>query len=82
MNLTCVRIIIFFSGFSYHCRRNISSGQKLRPVIVNDVLPEELIRLFINNRGKTIKGIKGRDYEKLKRLMDYCILNRQAGSLV
>ena len=63
--------------FTTHCKRNIESASKKKPHIVNDVTPDQLIDLFIRNRGKEIKGIKARDYQRLNNLMKYCLENRK-----
>ena len=64
-----------WDNFSTHCRRNIETSEKKKPEIVLDISPEELIGLFIKNKGKEIKGIKLRDYNRLKSLMNFCLTN-------
>jgi hypothetical protein len=64
-------------GYTSDCRRNISTGAKKKPELTNDVSPDELINLFVWNKGTKLKGIKIRDYERLKSLMNYCINNRK-----
>ena len=66
-----------FSNFSGHCRRNIDSSVKKNPVLVSDITPDEIIDLFLRNKGKDIKGIKARDYQRLKNLMSFCLLNKK-----
>ncbi len=66
-----------YDKFSKHCRRNIEKSMKKKPEIIDDVHPEELVELFINNRGAEIKGIKSRDYQRLINLMNYCRRNRK-----
>ena len=63
--------------FTNHCRRNIESASKKKPHIVDDVTPDQLIDLFIENRGKEIKDIKTRDYQRLNNLMKYCLETRK-----
>lgn len=65
------------SGFNSHCKRNIDKSARKRPEIVSDILPEELIELFQQNRGLEIKGIKPRDYQRLNTLINFCIKNRK-----
>lgn len=65
------------SGFSQHCRRNIESASKKSPEIITNVTPDELIDLFILNKGKEIGAIKARDYQRLKNLMDFCLKNKK-----
>jgi hypothetical protein len=64
-------------GFSAHCRRNIESSARKIPDLVSDVTPDEIIELFIRNKGKEIKGIKPRDYQRLKNLMNFCLKNKK-----
>jgi len=66
-----------YDKFSKHCRRNIEKSMKKKPEIIDDVHPEELVELFINNRGAEIKRIKSRDYQRLINLMNYCRRNRK-----
>jgi hypothetical protein len=66
-----------WNGFSNHCKRNIEKGGKKKHEIVTDITPEELIDLFLNNRGMEIKGIKPRDYQRLNTLMNFCLKNKK-----
>jgi hypothetical protein len=66
-----------FGNFSDHCRRNIESSAKKNPELITDVKPDEIIDLFIQNRGKDIKGIKFNDYQRLKNLMNFCVMNKK-----
>jgi hypothetical protein len=64
-------------GFSQHCKSNIQTSWKRKPVIISDIKPDEIIELFIRNKGKEIKGIKPRDYHRLKNLMNFCVKNNK-----
>ena len=66
-----------FNGFSDHCRRNIETGSRKKPELVTDIKPEELINLFFQNKGKEISGIKDRDYQRLRNLMNFCQINKK-----
>lgn len=66
-----------YDNFSKHCKRNIESSEKRKPELVTDITPDELIDLFIRNKGKEITGIKPRDYLRLKTLMNFCIKNKK-----
>jgi hypothetical protein len=66
-----------WENFSLHCRRNIEASEKNKPELLSNILPDELIKLFIKNRGKMIKGIKHRDYQRLNNLMNFCIRNKR-----
>jgi hypothetical protein len=60
-------------GFTSDCRRNINIAIKKKIELTNKVSPEELINLFLTNKGIALKGIKLRDYDRLKNLMNYCL---------
>jgi len=64
-------------NFSTHCKRNIESSARKKPELVTNIKPDELIDLFILNRGKDVKGIKSRDYHRLRNLMDFCLKNKK-----
>ena len=64
-------------NFSNHCKRNIESSIKKKPELVSDITPEEIINLFLQNKGKEINDIKIRDYQRLKNLMNFCIKNKK-----
>lgn len=63
--------------FTSDCRRNISLAAKKKPELTSDINPEELITLFKDNSGLKIRGVKLRDYERLKNLMSFCIANKK-----
>ena len=66
-----------FNSFSDHCRRNVEASVKKNPVLISDISPDEIIDLFIQNKGKDIRGIKVRDYQRLKNLMNFCLMNKK-----
>jgi hypothetical protein len=66
-----------WNNFSAHCKRNIEKSGKKKPAISDDVTPDELIELFIANKGKEIKGIKPDDYNRLNNLMSFCLRNNK-----
>ena len=66
-----------WENFSSHCKRNIESSAKKNPEIISDISPDEIIDLFIKNKGKEIRGIKSRDYQRLKNLMNFCLKNKK-----
>jgi hypothetical protein len=68
---------ILWDNFSTHCKRNVETSSRKNPELIFNVKPDELIDLFILNRGKEIKGIKAEDYQRLKNLMDFCIKNKK-----
>ena len=71
-----------WNGFSSDCRRNIKIASKKNIVLTGDVSPEELIQLFLLNKGVKLKGIKLLDYDRLNALMNYCISNKKGKIIV
>jgi hypothetical protein len=63
--------------FSTHCKRNIENSAKKKSEIVSDILPEEILDLFLKNKGKEISRIKPRDYQRLNNLMNFCLDNNK-----
>jgi len=66
-----------YGNFSRSCKRNIESSSRKNPELVSDIKPDELIDLFIQNKGKDLNGIKPRDYQHLKNLMNFCVINKK-----
>jgi len=66
-----------WDNFSPHCKRNIESASKKQPELVSDISPDEIIDLFNWNKGKEIRGIKISDYQRLKNLMNFCLMNKK-----
>ncbi len=65
------------ASYTDNCRRNIESASKKNPELVTDINSDEIVELFIRNKGKELSGIKMRDYQRLKNLMDFCIKNKK-----
>lgn len=63
------------AGYSSDCRRNIQLASKKEPVLTKSIEPAEIIDLFLRNKGAEIIGVKPRDYERLERLMLYCLVS-------
>ena len=57
VDLKIVTFDAISKNFSDHCRRNIHSSSRNCPELVSDVSPDEIINLFIDNKGKEIEGI-------------------------
>jgi hypothetical protein len=64
-------------NFTDHCRRNIHTSSRNCPDLDYNITPDEIINLFIENKGKEIKGIKARDYQRLKSLINFCKINKK-----
>lgn len=63
--------------FSPQCRKNIETSARKKPELVSDITPEEILDLFIMNKEKEIRGIKIREYEHLRNLVNFCLKNRK-----
>jgi hypothetical protein len=68
---------IIRDSYSNNCRRNIEQASKKNIEFVTDITPDEIIDLFLRNKGREIYGIKMRDYQRLKNLMDFCLRNKK-----
>jgi len=66
-----------WADFSPNCKRNVEISARKRPELVTDITPDEIIALFIKNKGKEVKGVKVRDYQRLKNLMNFCLKNKK-----
>jgi hypothetical protein len=66
-----------WSNFSSDCRRIIQIEARKKIEMTSQVSPDELIDLFVRNKGNMLKGIKPRDYQRLNNLMNYCITNKK-----
>jgi hypothetical protein len=64
-------------NFSDHCTKSIHSSAGKKPEIVSDITPDEIINLFIDNKGNQLKGIKDHDYNHLKNLINFCLKNKK-----
>jgi hypothetical protein len=68
---------LLWNNFHPACRRNIEKSSREKIKLTDDILPVELIELFISTKGKRIKGIKQRDYQHLYNLMNYCLKTKK-----
>ena len=57
-----------FKKYSTNLKRNIKKAEKSGISVMKNVKPDEIIALFRENRGKSIKNLKDDDYNKLRRL--------------
>ena len=57
-----------FKGFSTNLKRKIKKAEKSDLSVVSNVKPEEIIRIFQENKGKELKNLEEVDYQKLRRL--------------
>ena len=63
--------------YTPECRKYISSAAKKRYELTENVSPEELADLCMQNKGSNLRGVKPGDYKRLVNLMHYCISNRK-----
>lgn len=63
-------------NFTPECRRKVDSAEKKGIELVSDIMPYEIIDLFLQNNGKD-KTITQGDYRKLKNLMEFCLKNKK-----
>lgn len=66
---------VLWNNYSQACRRNIEKSNKKQVELVYDITPGELIDMFIRIKERVIRGIKPRDFQRLRNLMEYCIKN-------
>jgi len=57
-----------FNGFSTNLKRKIKKAEKADLSILSNIKPEEIIRIFKENKGKELKTLEEVDYQKLRRL--------------
>lgn len=60
-------------NFSKACRKNIRKAARHNPEFTSAIKPDELITLFRTTYANEITGIKNTDYQRLNKLMKYCI---------
>ncbi|MFC2111026.1 hypothetical protein ACFLQ5_01095 [Bacteroidota bacterium] len=66
-----------YKNYSSNAKRNIKKAKDLKVAISKNLKPEDVISLFRNNKGKDIKSLDERDYERLSRLIYKCIYNNK-----
>ncbi|MCK4406152.1 MAG: GNAT family N-acetyltransferase [Bacteroidales bacterium] len=59
--------------YSKNTKRNIKKAKGSGITIVKNIKPDEIIKIFRENRGKDIKTLKLKDYLVLKRLIYTCL---------
>ena len=64
-------------NFSDNCTKYINSSAGKKLDIVGDITPDEIINLFIENKGKELNWVKDRDYQRLKNLINFCLINKK-----
>ena len=64
-----------YAGYSTNLKRNLKKAEKNNLKEINFVKPEQLVNLFLNNKGKEIKSYKPKEYQKLIRL-SYMLMHK------
>lgn len=65
-------------GYSKNLKRNLKKADKSSLSIVENPKPENIIRIFRENKGKNLGNLKDRDYDLLRRLIYVMIYKRTA----
>lgn len=66
-----------WESFWPQCRKNIEASAKKKPEIVTNITSDEIVDLFILDNLKKIRGVKIRDYHRLRNLMNFCLKNKK-----
>jgi hypothetical protein len=67
-----------YKNYSKNTRRNVKKAGNAELTIVKNIKPDELIKMFRENRGKEIITLKENDYLMLNRLIYTCIYKGNA----
>jgi len=62
--------------YSTNLKRNLKKADKSALTIVENVHPEDIIKIFRQNKGATLSGLNDRDYELLRRIV-YVMIYKQ-----
>lgn len=57
-----------YKNYSTNLKRNLKKAEKSGITLSKNIKPDEVIRIFTENRGKQIKTLKEDDYSRLRRL--------------
>jgi Trp operon repressor len=66
-----------WENFLPHCKKAIEASAKKKPELVTDITPDEIIDMIIMDSLKKIRGIRIRDFQRLKILMNFCLKNKK-----
>ncbi|KAF0194512.1 MAG: hypothetical protein FD166_3486 [Bacteroidetes bacterium] len=69
---------ILKKGYSQNTSRNIAKAIRNNISISSSIKPEEIVRLFRDNKGKQFRNLTENDYRRFIRLAYECIVNRKA----
>ncbi len=62
-----------FKNYSENTRRNVKKARKSRLSLMKNVKPDEIVKLFRNNKGREFSNLTDDDYSILLRLIYSCI---------
>lgn len=62
-----------YKNYSQNIRRNIKNAKKSGVLIIKNNQPDEIIKMFRENRGKKIGNLSDNNYKTLKQLILTCI---------
>jgi hypothetical protein len=66
------------NGYSTNLKRNIKKAQAAKVSIVENVKPDDVVRVFRQNKGKQLANLKDSDYDLLRRMIYVMIYKRMA----
>lgn len=69
------------ASYSKNLKRNLKKADQSHLSIVENPKPENIIRIFRENKGKLIKHLKNKDYDLLRRLI-YVMIYKRTASII
>ncbi len=69
------------AGYSSNLKRNLKKAHRSPLNIVENVKPEDIIKIFRQNKGRQINNLKDQDYDLLRRLI-YVMIYKRAAKIV
>lgn len=69
------------AGYSTNLKRNLKKANGAGLTVMENIKPENIIRIFRENKGRELKNLADRDYDLLRRLVYVLIYKKMAGVL-
>lgn len=69
------------AGYSTNLKRNLKRAVKAGLTVMGNSTPENIIRIFRENKGRELRNLADRDYDLLRRLIYVMIYKKMAGVL-
>ena len=66
-----------YNNFTTECKRKVDTAEKKEIQLAEDIKPDEVIDLFLLSKTSPLEGIKPLDYQRLRNLMDFCLVNKK-----